>query len=61
MQVLFQLLTLHTAVQQERILPLMASRGFGSSCNNMVLSHILEGLGKTMKTFVTIPPTEIKT
>jgi len=39
----------------------MASRGFGSSCNNMVLSHILEGLGKTMKTFVKILPTEIKT
>jgi hypothetical protein len=39
----------------------MASRGFGSSYNNMVLSHILEGLEKTMKTFVKILPTEIKT
>jgi len=59
--VLFQVLTLYTAVQQERILSLMASRGFGSSCNNLVLSHILEGLGKTMKTFVKISPTEEKT
>jgi len=43
------------AVQQDRILSLMANRGFGSSCNIMELSHILDGLGKTMKTFVKIP------
>jgi hypothetical protein len=39
----------------------MASRGFGSSCNIKLLSHILEGLGKTMKTFAKIAPKEIKT